>query len=171
MNEFYEINATKTMPDGSRYIGLPESAICKELRNGDSMVKIVYLRRTGIDTKIEIENILYDLDKWDIRPDAAIELDKIVSLLRQYPTMEIELGSHTDCRGTVNYNDDLSSKRAASCAEYIVSRGVAPIRLSSRGYGESQLKNGCACEGNIKSTCSEADHQKNRRTESKIIKF
>ena len=171
MNEFYEINATKTMPDGSRYIGLPESAICKELRNGDSMVKIVYLRRTGIDTKIEIENILYDLDKWDIRPDAAIELDKIVSLLRQYPTMEIELGSHTDCRGTVNYNDDLSSKRAASCAEYIVSRGVAPIRLSCRGYGESQLKNGCACEGNIKSTCSEADHQKNRRTESKIIKF
>jgi outer membrane protein OmpA-like peptidoglycan-associated protein len=172
MNEFYEIKATKTMSDGSRYIGVPETAIPKGLRNGESLVKIIYLKRVRENGPgFELENILYDLDKWSIRPDAATELDKIVSLLRQYPTMEIELMSHTDCRGPVKYNDDLSSKRSASCVEYIVSKGVASSRLSSRGYGESQLKNDCACEGDLKLTCSEADHQKNRRTEFKIIKF
>jgi outer membrane protein OmpA-like peptidoglycan-associated protein/tetratricopeptide (TPR) repeat protein len=172
MNEFYEINASKTLADGSRYIGIPESAICKGLRNGDSVVKIVYLRKVREGGPgFEIDNILYDLNKWNIRADAALELDKIVSLLRQYPTMEIELGSHTDCRATVKYNEDLSSKRAASCVEYLVSKGISPSRLSSRGYGESQLKNGCACEGKVKSTCSDADHQKNRRTEFRIIKF
>jgi outer membrane protein OmpA-like peptidoglycan-associated protein len=172
MNEFYEIKATKTMTDGSRYIGVPETAIPKGLRNGESLVKIVYLKRVRENGPgFELENILYDLNKWNIRPDAATELDKIVSLLRQYPTMEIELMSHTDCRGSVKYNDDLSSKRSASCVEYIVSKGVASYRLSSRGYGESQLKNDCACEGDLKLTCSEADHQKNRRTEFKIIKF
>jgi outer membrane protein OmpA-like peptidoglycan-associated protein len=172
MNEFYEIKATKTMSDGSRYIGVPETAIPKGLRNGESLVKIIYLKRVRENGPgFELENILYDLDKWSIRPDAAIELDKIVSLLRQYPTMEIELMSHTDCRGPMKYNDDLSSKRSASCVEYIVSKGVASYRLSSRGYGESQLKNDCACEGDLKLTCSEADHQKNRRTEFKIIKF
>lgn len=171
MNEFYEINATKVMPDGSRYIGIPESAICKGLRNGDSIVKTIYLRKAMEGTTFQIDNIYYDLNKWNIRPDAAVELDKIVSLLKQYPTMEIEMGSHTDCRATVKYNEDLSSKRAASCVEYMIGKGVAPSRLSSRGYGESQLKNGCACEGKVKSTCSEAQHQQNRRTEFKIMKF
>ena len=172
MNEFYEIKASKTMSDGSRYIGVPETAIPKGLRNGESLVKIIYLKRVRENGPgFELENILYDLDKWSIRPDAATELDKIVSLLRQYPTMEIELMSHTDCRGPVKYNDDLSSKRSASCVEYIVSKGIASSRLSSRGYGESQLKNDCACEGDLKLTCPEADHQKNRRTEFKIIKF
>lgn len=171
MNEFYEINASKTMSDGTRYIGIPESAICKGLRNGDSIVKTIYLRKATEGTKFEIENIYYDLNKWNIRPDAAAELDKIVSLLRQYPTMIIEMGSHTDCRATARYNEDLSSKRAAACVEYLVSKGVAASRLSSKGYGESQLKNGCACEGKVKSKCTEAEHQQNRRTEFTILKF
>lgn len=171
MNEYYEINATKTDPDGSRYIGIPESAICKGLRKNDSVIKTIYLRKATTGTTFEIENILYDLDKWNIRPDAAVELDKLASLLVQYPGMEIEMGSHTDCRATVKYNETLSSKRAASCVEYLIGKGIDPSRLSSKGYGESQLKNGCACEGRIKSKCSEAEHQANRRTEFKIIKF
>lgn len=171
MNEFYEVNASKTMPDGSRYIGIPESAICKGLRNGDSIVKTIYLSKASAGTVFEIENILYDLNKWNIRPDAALELDKLVSLLRQYPSMEIEMGSHTDCRATVKYNETLSTKRAASCVEYLISKGISESRLTSKGYGESQLKNGCACEGKVKSSCSESEHQKNRRTEFKIIRF
>ena len=171
MNEFYEVNATKVMPDGSRYIGIPESAICKELQNNDSITKIVYLRKAKEGTVFEIENIYYDLNNWDIRPDAAVELEKIYSMLRQYPAMEIEMGSHTDCRATIKYNETLSGKRAASCVEWLINKGIAPSRLTSKGYGESQLKVNCPCEGKIKSSCPEQEHQKNRRTEFKIIKF
>ena len=171
MNEFYEVNATKVMPDGSRYIGIPESAICKGLQNNDSITKIVYLRKAKEGTVFEIENIYYDLNNWDIRPDAAVELEKIYSMLRQYPAMEIEMGSHTDCRATIKYNETLSGKRAASCVEWLINKGIAPSRLTSKGYGESQLKVNCPCEGKIKSSCPEQEHQKNRRTEFKIIKF
>jgi outer membrane protein OmpA-like peptidoglycan-associated protein len=171
MNEFYEVNATKVMPDGSRYIGIPESAICKGERRNDSVTKVIYLRRAKEGTVFEIENIYYDLDKWFIRPDAAVELEKIYSLLKQYPTMEIEMGSHTDCRATIKYNETLSGKRAASCVEWLINKGISPSRLSSKGYGESQLRVNCPCEGKVKSTCPEAEHQKNRRTEFKIIKF
>jgi outer membrane protein OmpA-like peptidoglycan-associated protein len=171
MNEFYEVNATKVMPDGSRYIGIPESAICKGLRINDSVTKIIYLKKANEGTVFEIENIYYDLDKWFIRPDAAIELEKIYSLLKQYPTMEIEMGSHTDCRATVKYNETLSGKRAASCVEWLINKGISPSRLTSKGYGESQLRVNCPCEGKVKSTCPEPEHQKNRRTEFKIIKF
>ncbi|MFN9320754.1 MAG: OmpA family protein [Chitinophagales bacterium] len=171
MNEYYEINASKTLPDGTRYIGIPESAICKGLKNDDSIVKTIYLKKASVGIGFEIQNIFYDLNKWNIRPDAAFELDKIVSLLRQYPSMEIEMGSHTDCRATAKYNETLSSRRAEACVEYLISKGIASSRLTSRGYGESQLKNGCACEGRVKSNCSEADHQRNRRTEFTITKF
>lgn len=171
MNEFYEVNASKVLPDGTKYIGIPESAICKGLRNGDSIIKTIYLRKATVGTVFEIENIYYDVNKWFIRSDAAIELEKIYSLLRQYPSMEVEMGSHTDCRATVKYNETLSGKRAASCVEWLIGKGIAPSRLSSKGYGESQLKTNCPCEGKVKSSCSEAEHQKNRRTEFKIIKF
>jgi outer membrane protein OmpA-like peptidoglycan-associated protein/tetratricopeptide (TPR) repeat protein len=171
MNEFYDVSATKDINLDEKYIGLPESMICKGLRNGDSVVKYIYLQRAKKGTKFKIENIYYDLNKWFIRPEAAKELDKIVSLLGQYPTMEIEMGSHTDCRSSIKYNEDLSAKRAASAVEYITSKGISPSRLSSKGYGESELTNGCACEGTKKSTCSELEHQANRRTEFKILKF
>jgi outer membrane protein OmpA-like peptidoglycan-associated protein/tetratricopeptide (TPR) repeat protein len=171
MNELYEVSATKDINLEEKYIGLPESAICKGLRNGDSIVKYIYLSRAAKNTRFKIENIYYDLNKWFIRPDAAVELDKIAALLRQYPTMEIELGSHTDCRSSIKYNEDLSSKRAAAAVEYITTKGISGARLSSKGYGESELTNGCACEGTKKSNCSELEHQANRRTEFKILKF
>jgi len=115
--------------------------------------------------------IYFDYDKFFIRPDAAIELDKIVAVMNEYPTMEIELGSHTDCRGSKKYNFNLSDKRAKASAEYIRKRIANPTRIYGKGYGESKLVNTCACEAPKKSTCSEDEHQQNRRTEFVIIKM
>lgn len=119
---------------------------------------------------VEINAIYFDLDKSNIRPDAAKELDKIVGLLNKYPDLEIELGSHTDCRAPMYYNDALSARRAASSANYIKKRITKPERVYGKGYGENKLLNDCACEPSNESSCSKDAHQKNRRTEFKIIK-
>lgn len=126
---------------------------------------------TDIAKVIEINPIYFDLAKWNIRPDAAKELDKIVKVMQENPTMTIELGSHTDCRSGKAYNLSLSDKRAKSSAAYIVSKGVAKSRIVGKGYGESKLINGCECEGKVISKCSEDEHQANRRTEFLITKF
>lgn len=170
VNESYEASATKVNDDGSRYIGNSEKMVCTGKETGP-IVKYIYLSKAKVGSKFKIENIYYDLDKWAIKPRAALELDNIVSILKQYPTMEIEMGSHTDCRATIKYNETLSGKRAASSVDYLISRGISSSRLTSKGYGESELTNGCACEGTKKSTCSEDEHQANRRTEFKITKF
>jgi outer membrane protein OmpA-like peptidoglycan-associated protein/tetratricopeptide (TPR) repeat protein len=120
---------------------------------------------------VEIKPIYFDLGKFDIRTDAALELDKIVNIMNEYPNMIIELGSHTDCRSSKDFNLKLSSNRAKASADYIKKRITNPQRIYGKGYGESKLINDCACEGNLKSNCSEDEHQKNRRTEFIIIKF
>lgn len=122
-------------------------------------------------TMIDIKPIYFDLGKYVIRPDAAKELDKIVKVMNEYPTMQIELGSHTDCRGSIASNEKLSDNRAKASAAYVRARISNPDRIYGKGYGESKLKNGCGCEGPVKSTCSEAEHQENRRTEFIIIKM
>jgi outer membrane protein OmpA-like peptidoglycan-associated protein len=119
---------------------------------------------------IDIKPIYFDLGKATIRKDASVELDKVVAVMKQYPTMVIELGSHTDCRSSAASNLKLSDKRAKASAAYIVSKGVEKIRIYGKGFGESKLLNGCACEGKIKPSCSEEEHQKNRRTEFIIVK-
>ena len=124
-----------------------------------------------LNEMIAINPIYFDLGKWNIRPDAAIELDKIVSVMKKYPTLVIELGSHTDCRASMAFNMTLSSKRAVSSAEYIKSRIPNPERIYGVGYGETRLKVDCPCEGKVKSSCSEEEHQKNRRTEFIIKKI
>lgn len=125
----------------------------------------------GIDlaSLIEIKPIYFDYAKYAIRKDAAVELDKIVKVMNEYPTMQIELGSHTDCRGKISSNATLSDNRAKASATYIKARISNPSRIYGKGYGESKLKNGCECEGTVKSTCSETEHQENRRTEFVII--
>lgn len=120
---------------------------------------------------IDISMIHFDLDKSNIRPDAKVELDKIVQVLNQYPGMELELGAHTDCRGSYIYNEKLSDRRAKASAAYIKSKITNPDRINGKGYGESLLLNGCACEGKVKSDCSDEEHQENRRTEFKVIKI
>ena len=118
-----------------------------------------------------IKPIYFDLGKYNIRKDAAIELDKIVKVMNEYPTMVIELGSHTDCRSSIKFNQTLSSNRAKSSANYIKQRITNPSRISGKGYGESRLLNDCGCEGAVKSDCTEEQHQLNRRTEFIIIKI
>jgi len=118
---------------------------------------------------IKIDNIYYDLAKWNIRPDAARELDKLVTIMKKYPKMTIELGSHTDCRATEKYNMDLSQKRAKSAVDYIAKNGVEATRMTAKGYGESMLVNKCECEGTRAVPCTEAEHQQNRRTEFKVL--
>ena len=120
---------------------------------------------------IEINPIYFDYNKYFIRDDAAIELDKIVKVMNENPGMYVELGSHTDCRGTEGYNEKLSDRRAKASAKYIKSKITKPERINGKGYGESQLINHCACEGRVKSKCSDEEHQANRRTEFRITKI
>lgn len=122
-----------------------------------------------------VEGILYDLDKANIRPDAAQILDdSVIAVLNKFPRIRIELGSHTDCRASHAYNDTLSQARADSAVEYIVSKGIDPRRLVAKGYGERELRiKKCSCDltdpGNR--ICSEEEHQLNRRTTVTIIDY
>ncbi|MBK6775609.1 MAG: OmpA family protein [Flavobacteriales bacterium] len=120
-----------------------------------------------IGKAIDIKPIYFDLGKHAIRKDAAAELDKIVQVMTDNPTMVIELGSHTDARGSDKSNLALSDKRAKSSAAYIVSKGIAKDRIAGKGYGESKLLNSC---GNG-TKCSDTEHQMNRRTEFIIVKM
>lgn len=117
---------------------------------------------------LELQNIFYDFDQYYIRDgDAKRDLDKVVSLMQRFSSMTIELGSHTDARGTMTYNERLSQNRANAAVDYIVSKGISRSRLTARGYGETQLRNECA---NFVE-CTEEEHQFNRRTEVKILTF
>lgn len=118
-----------------------------------------------------IKIIYFDLDKSFIRPDAAVELAKILDVLEQNPTMEIDVRSHTDCRQTAKYNMALSDRRAKSTIAWLIEKGINKSRLTGRGYGESQLVNNCACEPTNESNCTEDQHQANRRSEFIITKL
>ena len=128
--------------------------------------KDLYLSEIVIGRAIRIDNIFYDFDKFNIRPDAALELDKLVATLNENPNIWIELGSHTDSRGNDAYNQKLSQNRANSAVAYIISKGIARERITAKGYGETVLVN--QCKNGVK--CSDEDHQQNRRTEFKIVK-
>jgi outer membrane protein OmpA-like peptidoglycan-associated protein len=127
---------------------------------------------TDLAKAIDLKPIYFDLAKFNIRPDAALELDKIVAIMNEFPTMVVELGSHTDCRGTAAKNLELSQKRADASADYIKSRIKDPWRISGKGYGESKILNGCTCEGPKKQPkYTEAQHAVNRRTEFLVVKI
>ena len=115
------------------------------------------------DKAIVLENILYDYNKADIRPDAAVELDKLVTILQENPKISVELSSHTDLRGKDAYNMKLSADRAKSAVDYIISKGIAKTRITSRGYGETRPV--------VKNAKTEEEYQKNRRTEFKVTKI
>ena len=118
------------------------------------------------NNKLDLENIYYDFNKWNIRPDAETELDKLVQLMKENP-VNIEVGSHTDSRGSAGYNMDLSQKRAESVVRYIVMQGIASARITAKGYGETELANHCT-DGVF---CTDTEHQANRRTTFKVIGF
>ncbi len=127
------------------------------------------VKQVGVGTDLakafDIKIIYFDLDKSNIRPDAAVELEKILQVLKQYPTMKIDVRSHTDCRQTAKYNLSLSDRRAKSTMSWLVENGISANRLTGKGYGESQLVNDCGCEPTNESNCTEEQHQTNRRSE------
>lgn len=146
------------------------STIAKE--TGKTNLALVS-EKSGYDFKIGddlgkcfgIKMIYFALDKYFINNQATLDLEKIVSVLNQYPTMKIYIRSHTDCRQTVNYNLVLSEKRAKATMNFLLQKGIDKSRLTAKGYGQSQLINNCNCLGTKKSNCTEVQHQANRRSE------
>lgn len=110
---------------------------------------------------IKTDPIYFDYDLWYIRKDSRPILDRVVDLMKKYPEMVVEIGSHTDVRGTIRYNKELSSKRAASTLDYILEHGIPASRISAKGYGESQPILRCVPDD----ACSEEQHELNRRSE------
>lgn len=129
----------------------------KPIKPGDDLADI-----------LNIPIIYFDLDKWNIRPDAAKELAKVLVVLNEHPNLKIDIRSHTDCRQTYDYNLRLSDRRAKSTRQWLIDNGVSANRLTAKGYGESQLVNDCSC--NITDNkCSKEQHQLNRRSEFIIV--
>ena len=128
---------------------------------------VVPLGEIELDKAIELEKIYYDLNKANIRPDAAVELDKLVKILKENPTIKIELSSHTDSRGSDPYNKRLSQRRAESAVAYIIKNGISSGRIVAKGYGEEKLVN--KCKNGV--PCSKDEHQRNRRTEFKVTEY
>ena len=124
----------------------------------------IVLPQKVMDTEIILENIYYDFDKSDIRPDAALVLDTLSQLLSDNPDLSIQLNSHTDCRGEADYNRTLSQARAQSAVDYLTTKGIARERLFARGFGEARPYVDCLCD-----LCTEEEHQKNRRTSFTIL--
>jgi outer membrane protein OmpA-like peptidoglycan-associated protein len=114
---------------------------------------------------LALNSIYFDFHKYNIRPDAQIELNKIVTVMNENPNLVVELSSYTDCRASKEYNQILSDKRAKASAEYIKKRITKPERIHGKGFGETKSINGCECEGAVVSICSEDEYQKDRRTE------
>ncbi len=134
-----------------------------EIKSYDDAEEIITNRDDG-NTYIELENIYFDFSKWEIKEQAAKTLDVLVSLLKKYPRMEIQLGAHTDSRSSASFNLELSQKRAAATLEYLVQNGINRSRLISKGFGESQPIIPCGTK------CTEAEHSINRRCEFLILK-
>ncbi len=137
-----------------------------ETQQGDMSVPLILeveseFKEVGDKQIIRINPIYFDYDKDVIRPDAALELDKVVDIMRKYPSLKVEGQSHTDSRGRDSYNLSLSSRRAKSTVDYIIRKGISPSRIYARGYGETQLNN--RCSNGVK--CSDVEHQQNRRTD------
>ena len=136
------------------YLKRPETSQQYVLNNCDSLKKV-----------FSVKNIYYDLDKFEIRPDASPSLNELVALMKKYPEITVITSSHTDSRATEQYNRTLSLKRGESAKSYLVSRGISPYRISVEYYGKTRLVNRCY-EGIV---CSEENQQLNRRTEFDVI--
>lgn len=161
---------TEWMINASRigYFSTSKSKSTIDVKKGSKRIdvdlKLLQLREGGI---IALEGIFYDLNKSDVRADAAKVLDYVVVVMEENPSLKIELGSHTDSQGSDAYNLTLSEARAASAEAYIVSKGIDKSRIVGKGYGETRLKNKCA--NDVK--CADDLHQENRRTEIRILDF
>jgi outer membrane protein OmpA-like peptidoglycan-associated protein/tetratricopeptide (TPR) repeat protein len=152
--ETKEINVSVPLKSGETRADIALEKRVMPIENGTDLAKI-----------FDISIIYFDLDKWNIRPDAAVDLEKIIAVMEKYPKMKVDIRSHTDSRQTHKYNERLSDRRAKSTLEYMVKNGIDRSRLTAKGFGETQLINGCSDGVN----CSEAEHQKNRRSEFIVL--
>lgn len=153
---------------GTKGYSSNEKTVHTENKTGETFAEILLEKNTkqiGTGTDLAktfgIENIYFDLDKSNIRKDAAAQLALLVEVMNDYPTMKIDVRSHTDSRQTHEYNERLSDRRAKSTVAWLIKKGIAKNRLTGKGYGETQLVNQCA-DG---VECSEEQHQQNRRSE------
>lgn len=160
----YNLNVTKPNYFTNTDTVLTTDSLLFDLEKDTTLYTVIALNKIIKNQEIVLENIYYDYDKWDIRADAMPTLDELYITLQQNPSIKIELGSHTDCRGRAGYNETLSQKRAESAVQYLMSKGIMPDRLRAKGYGETKPSALCEC-----ADCSEEQHQKNRRTTFKVI--
>lgn len=154
-----------------RYLAVSRETETKGVYPPAKLKELVELERVKLGVPIRVENIYYDFNQWHIRPDAAIELNRLVKILADNPEMEIELSAHTDCRGSDKFNQNLSQKRAQSAVDYIAGQGIKKERMKAAGYGESRPAAKCSCEGKKMKRCTDEQHDYNRRTEFKVTKF
>jgi outer membrane protein OmpA-like peptidoglycan-associated protein len=134
-----------------------------EIESYDDAEEIIITKDDGL-VYIQLENIYFDLNKWDIKTQAASTLDVLVDIMKKYPRMEVELGAHTDSRASDAYNLRLSQNRATATLEYLVANGISSSRMRSKGYGERVPLIPCG------DTCNEEQHAINRRVEFIILK-
>lgn len=137
--------------------------------NLDSLVKVgykeihkdLYLVPIEVGQVFRLNNVFFDFDKWDLRPESFLELNRVVKLLNENPSIVIEMSAHTDSKGSDEYNFKLSDNRARSVMEYILSKGIDPSRITSKGYGETKP---------VATNDTDDGRQLNRRVEFTIVK-
>jgi outer membrane protein OmpA-like peptidoglycan-associated protein/tetratricopeptide (TPR) repeat protein len=146
-------------------VKIPKKTGESELDLSVKRTKQVLAPGTDLRFVLGIPDIYFDLNKSNIRPDAEIELQKILDVMTEYPDLIVDIRSHTDCRASHAYNEKLSDSRAKASRQWLVDKGIAPNRLTAKGYGETRLVNHCA--DGVK--CSEEEHQQNRRSEFIVV--
>lgn len=159
----YRLRATRDDYDPNE-IPITAPAVSGELYKPITLKKSCPYENT-LNCILDLQTIYFDLDRFNIRPDAEIELAKILAALKRYPELKIHIESHTDSRATDEYNVILSERRAQSTKDWLIERGIDPSRLTAEGFGETQLLNECANDVE----CSEEKHQLNRRSIFKIV--
>ncbi|MBI6117650.1 OmpA family protein [Salegentibacter maritimus] len=160
----YRLRAQKENFDAREYT----SEAKRESQKIDFQLKrnsLALVPGTDISKVLNIKHILFDFDKWNIRKDARVELEKLLAVMQKYPKLKIEIRSHTDSRGSDAYNKKLSERRAKSTMEYLIENNIDANRLKAKGYGEERLLNECKNGVN----CSKEKHQENRRSEFIIL--
>lgn len=160
----YRIRAEKTEYSSEESVSkneLEEQEINFELERD----QLPIVPGTDLAKFLNIENIYFDFDKSNIRPSEHLKIEKLLTVLEEYPNMKIDIRSHTDSRGSDAYNEALSDRRAKSTLEYLVKKGIDRSRLTAKGYGEYQLVNDCS--NGV--PCTAAQHQDNRRSEFIIV--
>ena len=148
------------------YYDKTKSITSVKLKNGEMLHDTIWMDMP-VKKNIALKSIYYDYDKWDILPESLEELDKLTAFMVENPEVKVELGSHTDSRGTIIYNQKLSERRAQSAVDYILSKGIDADRIIAKGYGETMPLNKCIDE----IVCTPQEFRMNRRTEFYIPEF